>query len=201
MKLKGIDGDPHKRWSMWFNSKQREEPYQVLTSHWPVRNGTFPSGQWRQVVHGCRQLVSWDVGLSPATSATLILSSQHVMVGTLGRLPGITWRKAGMTSNHHAPYDLGYTRATMVTTKGRNPARVSKSQKGHPSSDWSLQLDFMKLESLVIANQNVAVNTFPGLVHTARHTMGVGYARSQWPNRKEGAAEGGADDWGEVVTR
>ena len=32
MKLKGIDGDPHKRWSMWFNSKQREEPYQVLTS-------------------------------------------------------------------------------------------------------------------------------------------------------------------------
>jgi hypothetical protein len=84
-----------------------------------------------------------------------------------------------MTSNHHAPYDLGYTRATMVTTKGRNPARASKSQKGHPSSDCSLQLDYMKLESLVIANQNVAVNTFPGLVHTARHTMGVGYARSQ----------------------
>ena len=59
----------------------------------------------------------------------------------------------------------------------------------------------MKLESLVIANQHVAVNTFPGLVHTARHTMGVGYARSQCPNRKEGAAEGGADDWGEVVRR
>ena len=38
----------------------------------------------------------------------------------------------------------------------------------------------MKLESLVIANQNVAVNTFPGLVHTARHTMGVSNARSQW---------------------
>ena len=59
----------------------------------------------------------------------------------------------------------------------------------------------MKLESLVIANQNVAVNTFPGLVHTARHTMGVGNARSRWPNCKEGAAEGGTDDWGEVVTR
>jgi len=84
-----------------------------------------------------------------------------------------------MTSNHHAPYDLGYTRATMVATKRSNLARVSKSQKGHPSSDCSLQLDYMKLESLVIANQNVAVNTFPGLVHTARHTMGVGYARSQ----------------------
>ena len=84
-----------------------------------------------------------------------------------------------MTSNHHAPYDLGYTRATMVTTKGSNPVKASKSQKGHPSSDCSLQLDYMKLESLVIANQHVAVNTFPGLVHTARHTMGVGNARSQ----------------------
>ncbi len=59
----------------------------------------------------------------------------------------------------------------------------------------------MKLELLVIADQNVAVNAFPGLVHTARHTMEVEGARSQWPNRKEGAAEGEIDDWGEVVTR
>ena len=84
-----------------------------------------------------------------------------------------------MTSNHHAPYGLGYTRATMVLTKRGDPAKASKAQKWHLSSDCSLQLDYMKLESLVIANQNVAVNTFPGLVHTARHTMGVGYARSQ----------------------
>ena len=79
--------------------------------------------------------------------------------------------------------------------------RPSKSQKQRPSSDCSLQLDYMKPESLVIANQNVAVNTFPGLVHTARHTMGAGNARSQWPNRKGGAAEGRPGDWGEVVTR
>ena len=65
----------------------------------------------------------------------------------------------------------------------------------------------MKLESLVIADQNAAVNTFPGLVHTARHTMGAGNARSLWPNHNvnlvhvEGAAEGGAGNWGEVVTR
>ena len=59
----------------------------------------------------------------------------------------------------------------------------------------------MKLESLVIADQNAAVNTFPGLVHTARHTMGVGNARSQWPKRKQGAVEGRSDNWGEVVTR
>ena len=100
-------------------------------------------------------------------------------MGTLERLPGITWRKVGTTSNHHAPYDLGYTRATMAVTKRSDPARVSKPQKGCLSSDCSLQLDYMKLESLVIANQNVAVNTFPGLVHTARHTMGVGNAQSQ----------------------
>ena len=76
-----------------------------------------------------------------------------------------------MTSNHHAPYDLGYTRATMARTKGSDPVKASKTQKRRLSSDCSLQPDYMKLESLVIANQNVAVNTFPGLVHTARHTM------------------------------
>ena len=83
-----------------------------------------------------------------------------------------------MTSNHHAPYDLGYTRATMAETKGSRAARPSKSHKDCPSSDCSLQLDYTKLESLVIADQNAAVNTFPGLVHTARHTMGVSNARS-----------------------
>ena len=86
-------------------------------------------------------------------------------------------------------------------TKGGEPARVSKSQKRRPSSDWRLQPASTKLESLVIADQHAAVNTFPGLVHTARHTMGVCNTRSQWPNRKGGAAEGGADNWGEVVTR
>ncbi len=61
----------------------------------------------------------------------------------------------------------------MVHTEGSDHASVSKSQKVHLSPDWSLQLDSMKLESLVIADQHAAVNTFPGLVHTARHTMGV----------------------------
>ena len=100
------------------------------------------------------------------------------MVGTLEGLPGITWRKVGMTSNHHAPYDLGYTRATMADTKGSEGVTLSKSQKRRLSSDRSLQPDCVKLESLVIADQNAAVNTFPGLVHTARHTMGVANAQS-----------------------
>ena len=93
-----------------------------------------------------------------------------------------------MTSNHHALYVLGDTRATMAGTKRRESARRSKSHKAGLSSDWSLQLDSMKLESLVIANQNVAVNTFPGLVHTARQTMRAGNTRSRYPNRKEGDA-------------
>ncbi len=67
----------------------------------------------------------------------------------------------------------------MAYTEGGEAARWSESQKVRLSPDWSLQLDSMKSESLVIANQNVAVNTFPGLVHTARHTMGVGCTRSR----------------------
>ena len=59
----------------------------------------------------------------------------------------------------------------------------------------------MKSESLVIAEQNAAVNTFPGLVHTARHTMGVGCTRSRLLNLREGAYNGVVHDWGEVVTR
>ncbi len=89
-----------------------------------------------------------------------------------------------MTSSHHGPYGWGHTRTTMDDTKGSKPARGSKSQKVVLSSDWSLQLDSMKLESLVIADQHAAVNTFPGLVHTARHTMGVDWTRSHWTNRK-----------------
>ncbi len=83
-----------------------------------------------------------------------------------------------MTSSPHGPYVQGYTRATMAGTKGCNTARWSQSQKAGLSSDWSLQLDSMKLESLVIADQHAAVNTFPGLVHTALHTTGVGWSRS-----------------------
>ena len=84
-----------------------------------------------------------------------------------------------MTSNPHGPYVLGYTRATMDCTEGSEPAKASQSQKAILSSDWSLQLDSMKLESLVIAYQHDAVNTFPGLVHTARHTTRVGGTRSR----------------------
>ncbi len=87
-----------------------------------------------------------------------------------------------MTSSPHGPYVQGYTRATMVGTAGSNIARWSKSLNTGLSSDCSLQLDYMKLESLVIVDQHATVNTFPGLVHTARHAMEVGSTRSRWPN-------------------
>ena len=93
-----------------------------------------------------------------------------------------------MTSSQHGPYDLGYTRATMVGTTRSQPARVSESLKADPSSDRSLQLDSVKLESLVIAGQHTAVNTFPGLVHTARHTMGVGSTLSRCANPATGCS-------------
>ena len=96
-------------------------------------------------------------------------------------------------------------RATHVlqwqTYRGKQNCEVEQIPKRCLSSDCRLQLACMKSELLVIADQHAAVNTFPGLVHTARHTMRAGNTRSQYPNRKEGAAEGRIGDWGDVVTR
>ena len=89
----------------------------------------------------------------------------------------------------------------MVGTKGSKTARSRESQKTHHSPDCSLQLDYMKLESLVIPDQHAGVNTFPGLVHTARHTTKVGSTRSRRTNPWEVGAYGRAGNWGEVVTR
>ncbi len=87
-----------------------------------------------------------------------------------------------MTSSHHGPYVQGYTRATMAGTNSCEPARGSQSEKTGLSTDKSLQLDSLKSESLVIPDQQAGVNTFPGLVHTARHTMGVVCSRSGCAN-------------------
>ena len=110
-------------------------------------------------------------------------------------------RKVGTTSSHHGPYVQGYTRATMAGTERGEAERRSGTQKSCRSSDRSLKPDSVKLESLVIAHQHGAVNTFPGLVHTARHTIRAGDARSRWSSRKEDAVEGMFCKGGEVVTR
>ena len=87
-----------------------------------------------------------------------------------------------MTSSPHGLYIQGDTRDTMDGTEGSEVVTRSQSQKAVLSSDWSLQLDSMKLESLVIADQHAAVNTFPGLVHTARHTMEASCTGSRCTN-------------------
>ena len=82
--------------------------------------------------------------------------------------------------------------------RGREAKPISKS---HIRSDCTLHLECMKLESLVIVDQHATVNTFPGLVHTARHTMGVGSTLSGRANREGAGCHGRVSDWGEVVTR
>ncbi len=106
-----------------------------------------------------------------------------------------------MTSNHHALMTWATHVLQWPVQRAKKAARWSKSLKAGLSSDCRPQLACMKSELLVIADQHAAVNTFPGLVHTARHTTRVYNTRSRWGNRKEPAVEGGVDDWGEVVTR
>ena len=107
-----------------------------------------------------------------------MVSCQHVKVETLARLPVINRRKVGTTSNHHAPYDRGLTRTTMADNKVQQRRKPERITKLGLSSDCGLKPAHMKLELLVIAVQLAAVNSFPGFVHTARHTMRVGNTRS-----------------------
>ena len=93
-----------------------------------------------------------------------------------------------MMSNHHASYVLGYKRATMAITKRCESVTKSQPQKDSLSSDCGLKPAHTKSELLVIPDQHAGVNAFPGLVHTARHAMGVRSTQSQRPNRKEGVA-------------
>ena len=124
------DGGPHKRWSMWFNSKQREEPYQPLTwGVWAREIGSFSSA-------GSHTGAAW---LSSARVVRCWVKSRNernphlqlpaVRPGTLKKLPVTSRRKAGMTSSPHGLYGLGYTRATMADTVGSEGAIRSQSSK------------------------------------------------------------------------
>ena len=128
LKLKGIDGGPHKRRSMWFNSMIREEPYPGSNVWWIIWKHVSRKTLY-EVLHGCRQLVPWGVRLSPITSATPTVSCQQVKLGTLAELPTQVERKVGMTSNQHGPYVRGDTRATMVDTEGSYLVTRCKSRK------------------------------------------------------------------------
>ena len=107
-----------------------------------------------------------------------------------------------MTSSHHAPYVQGYTRATLAGTKGREAARRSESHKAGLGSDWRLKLASMKLELLVIADQQRRGEYVLGpCTHRPSHHESGQHPKPVAQPARGGAVEGGAGDWGEVVTR
>ncbi|KAK3596107.1 hypothetical protein CHS0354_027377 [Potamilus streckersoni] len=157
---------------MWFNSKQRAEPYLGLKSPDIPRNRASLRGR---VTVATQEHSRETAGDKPEEGGDDVKSSWPLQGGL------------------HTCYNGDY--------RGLQPREGELIPKSRLSSDCTLQLGCMKSESLVIADQHAAVNTFPGLVHTARHTMGVGFTRSNLTNRKEVSYQAGINDWGEVVTR
>ena len=141
---------------------QREEPYLGLTYTGKLqRCGPFcrcTGGAW---LSSARVVRCWVKSRNERNPRPMLPACLRVM-GTHRRLPGSTRRKVGMTSSHHAPYVQGFTHATMAGTEGCDPVRGSESLKAGLSSDWGLQLDPMKLESLVIADQQRCGEYVPG---------------------------------------
>ena len=196
LKLKGIDGGPHKRRSVRFNSTRRVKPYQGLTCS--CRAGK-PVG-----------LRGWSTGaawLSSARAVRCWVKSRNErnprgQLHVLARLPAANRRKVGTTSSQHGPHALGDTHATMAGTAGSQAARRSESPKPGPSSDRGLQPARVKPESLVTAGQHYRGECVPGpCTHRpSRHESRQRLKPVGRPGRGA-AVEGGAGDWDEVVTR
>src|SRR3954453_15066816 len=149
---------------MLLNSTQREEPYQGLTSlvylqRCGVLLGRVTGGAW---LSSARVVRCWVKSRNERNPCSMLPAVPFWWPGTHGRLPGSTRRKVGMTSSHHAPYVLGCKHATMAGTEGCDAVRWSESLKAGLSSDWGLQLDPMKSESLVIADQHCCGEYVPG---------------------------------------
>ena len=166
---------------MWFNSTQREEPYQGLT--WNRRGGRPPfaarHGSHRccmAVVSSCREVL----GLVPQRAQPPPLVAFGLSRGTAAD----NAEEGGDDVKSSWPLRPGLHTCYNGRHNGQRRGDPEPIPKAGLSSDWSLQLDSMKLESLVIADQNAAVNTFPGLVHTARQAMEGKSARSRQANRK-----------------
>ena len=135
LKLKGIDGDPHKRWMMWINSMQREKPYLPLTCQEALVMRACPQGSlntgaaW---LSSARVVRCWVKSRNERNPYGQLLRKR-----TLARLPLTKRRKVGMTSNHHALYDLGYTRTTMALNKEKQDREVEQNSK--TTSQFRLQ--------------------------------------------------------------
>ena len=172
---------------MWFNSTQREEPYQPLTCPvWGREIGFFSSA-------GGNTGAAW---LSSARVVRCWVKSRNERNPHLQLPPGRAGHSAetagdkpeegGDEVKSSWPLCPGLHTCYNGGDSGMPGRKAEPIPKSRLSSDCSLQLASMKSESLVIADQHAAVNTFPGLVHTARHTMGVGFTRSRCANSQEG---------------
>ncbi len=116
-------------------------------------------GTW---LSSARVVRCWVKSRNERNPCSMLPATPFWWLGTHGGLPGSTRRKVGMTSSHHAPYVLGCKHATMAGTEGCDAVRWSESLKAGLSSDWGLQLDPMKSESLVIADQQRCGEYVPG---------------------------------------
>ena len=173
---------------MWFNSTQRAEPYQPLT--WAP-----PPGETRASPRGASTGAAW---LSSARVVRCWVKSRNernpylpLPAGWAGHLEGTAGDKpeeGGDDVKSSWPRWAGPHTCYNGGDSGQRSGDAEPIPKSRLSSDRGLQPARVKVESLVIADQHAAVNTFPGLVHTARHTMGVGSTRSRWANPQGGQA-------------
>ena len=196
LKLKGIDGGPHKRRSVRFNSTQRAEPYPGLTcSCIPGKPGGLrgwsTGAAWLSSARAVRCWVKSRNERNPRRQLDLSLAGQP-----------LAGRKEGMTSSQHGPYVRGDTHATMAGTTGRQAARRSQSPKPGLSSDRGLQPAPVKAELLVTAGQPHRGESVPGpCTHRPSRHGSCQHLKSVGQPVREVAAEGGGGDWDEVVTR
>ena len=172
---------------MWFNSKQRAEPYQLLTwDVWVPETAHFSSA-------GVHTGAAW---LSSARVVRCWVKSRNERnphpqlpagkAGHSAETAGDKPEEGGDDVKSSWPLWAGLHTCYNGGDSGKPCGDAELISKSRLSSDCTLQLGCMKVESLVIADQHAAVNTFPGLVHTARHITKVDCTRSRRANSQEG---------------
>ena len=198
LKLKGIDGGPHKQRSVWFNSTQREEPYQGLTCTCRAAERRVPFEGWctgAAWLSSARAVRCWVKSRNERNPCgQLHVSGADCRVETR--------RKVGMTSSQHGPYVLGYTHATMAGTDGLPSREVEPIPQSR--SQFRLQAATRLHEGGVASNRRSAYcgEYVPGpCTHRPSRHGSRQHLKSVGQPAREAAAEGGAGDWDEVVTR
>ncbi len=168
---------------MWFNSRQREEPYQALTclSRLPETVGFSSAGQCTGAawLSSARVVRCWVKSRNERNPHPLLPARNG---GNSKETAGVNPEEGGDDVKSSWPLRPGLHTCYNGSDSALLPSNRTLIAKSFLSSDCPLQLEGMKSESLVIVDQHATVNTFPGLVHTARHIMGVGSALSRAAN-------------------